>query len=66
MNEAYIFYRTLESYLRLREHDILKKDDEDILTAAAEFLGFKGKDEFMQCLEGTRKGVRDVYNRFVV
>ncbi|PIX87372.1 MAG: bifunctional [glutamate--ammonia ligase]-adenylyl-L-tyrosine phosphorylase/[glutamate--ammonia-ligase] adenylyltransferase, partial [Nitrospirae bacterium CG_4_10_14_3_um_filter_44_29] len=39
MKGAYIFYRTLESYLRLRERDILKKDDEDILTAA-EFLGF--------------------------
>ncbi|PIP69460.1 MAG: bifunctional [glutamate--ammonia ligase]-adenylyl-L-tyrosine phosphorylase/[glutamate--ammonia-ligase] adenylyltransferase, partial [Nitrospirae bacterium CG22_combo_CG10-13_8_21_14_all_44_11] len=38
MKGAYIFYRTLESYLRLRERDILKKDDEDILTAA-EFLG---------------------------
>ena len=65
MKGAYIFYRTLESYLRLRERDILKKDDEDILTAAAEFLGFKGKDEFMQCLEGTRKGVRDVYDIYV-
>jgi len=65
MNEAYIFYRTLESYLRLRERDILKKGDEDILSAASEFLGFKGKDEFMQCLEGTRKGVRDVYDIYV-
>ncbi|PIV40586.1 MAG: bifunctional [glutamate--ammonia ligase]-adenylyl-L-tyrosine phosphorylase/[glutamate--ammonia-ligase] adenylyltransferase, partial [Nitrospirae bacterium CG02_land_8_20_14_3_00_44_33] len=46
MKGAYIFYRTLESYLRLRERDILKKDDEDILTAA-EFLGFKGKDELI-------------------
>ena len=41
MKGAYIFYRTLESYLRLRERDILKKDDENILIAAAEFLGFK-------------------------
>ncbi|MDP2276847.1 MAG: bifunctional glutamine-synthetase adenylyltransferase/deadenyltransferase, partial [Nitrospirota bacterium] len=65
MEGAYIFYRTLESYLRLRERDILRKDDEDILTAASGFLGFKGKDEFMQCLEGTRKGVRDVYDIYV-
>ncbi len=65
MNESYIFYRTLESYLRLRERDILKKDDEDILTAAAGFLGFKNKDEFLHCLEGTRKGVRDVYDIYV-
>ena len=65
MKGAYIFYRTLESYLRLRERDILKKDDEDILIAAAKFLGFKNKDEFLHCLEGTRKGVRDVYNSFV-
>ena len=65
MNEFYIFYRTLESYLRLRERDILKKDDEDILTAAAEFLGFRDKDEFLQHLEEIRKGVRDVYDIYV-
>ncbi|PIW88622.1 MAG: bifunctional [glutamate--ammonia ligase]-adenylyl-L-tyrosine phosphorylase/[glutamate--ammonia-ligase] adenylyltransferase, partial [Nitrospirae bacterium CG_4_8_14_3_um_filter_44_28] len=53
MKGAYIFYRTLESYLRLRERDILKKDDEDILTAA-EFLGFKGKDELIGKLDETR------------
>ncbi|NCO82737.1 MAG: bifunctional [glutamate--ammonia ligase]-adenylyl-L-tyrosine phosphorylase/[glutamate--ammonia-ligase] adenylyltransferase, partial [Nitrospirae bacterium] len=52
MKGAYIFYRTLESYLRLRERDILKKDDEDILTAA-EFLGFKGKDELIGKLDET-------------
>lgn len=65
MKGAYIFYRTLESYLRLRERDILKKDDENILIAAAGFLGFKDKGEFLQRLEGTRKGVRDVYDIYV-
>jgi len=65
MKGAYIFYRTLESYLRLRERDILKKDDEDILTAA-EFLGFKGKDELIGKLDETRAKVRDIYNLLVV
>jgi len=65
MKGAYIFYRTLESYLRLRERDILKKDDEDILTAA-EFLGFKGKDELIGKLDETRAKVRDIYDTLVV
>jgi len=65
MKGAYIFYRTLESYLRLRERDILKKDDEDILTAA-EFLGFKGKDELIGKLDETRAKVRDIYNLLVI
>jgi glutamate-ammonia-ligase adenylyltransferase len=65
MKGAYIFYRTLESYLRLRERDILKKDDENILSAAAEFLGFKDRDKFLQRLEEIRKSVRDAYNIYV-
>jgi len=66
MKDAYIFYRTLESYLRLRERDILKRDDEDALTAAAGFLGFKDKDEFLRQLEGTRTKIRGLYNLSVI
>ncbi|MDP3049074.1 MAG: bifunctional [glutamate--ammonia ligase]-adenylyl-L-tyrosine phosphorylase/[glutamate--ammonia-ligase] adenylyltransferase [Thermodesulfovibrionales bacterium] len=66
MKGAYIFYRTLESYLRLRERDILKKDDENILIAAAEFLGFKSKDELIGKLDETRAKVRYIYNLLVI
>jgi len=65
MKKAYIFYRTLESYLRLRECDILKKDDEEILAAAAGFLEFRNKDEFLRHLEEIRKGVRYIYDAFL-
>jgi len=65
MKKAYIFYRTLESYLRLRECDILKKDDGEILAAAAMFLGFKNKDEFLRHLEEIRSDVRSLYNLYV-
>lgn len=66
MKGAYISYRTLESYLRLRERDILKKDDGDILTAAAGFLGFKNKDELTGKLDETRAKVRNLYNLLVI
>ena len=66
MKGAYIFYRTLESYLRLRERDILKKDDENILIAAAGFLGFKNKDELIGKLDETRAKVRNLYDFLVI
>ena len=66
MKGAYISYRTLESYLRLRERDILKKDDENILIAAAGFLGLKNKDELTGKLDETRAKVRNLYNLLVI
>lgn len=66
MYEAYIFYRTLESYLRLREKDIFKNDDDMLLNAASEFLGLKDKNNFIERLEEIRKGVRDIYERFLL
>lgn len=66
MKKAYVFYRTIESYLRLREKDVLKKSDADILSAVAEFLGFKDGEELIEHLEETRGKVRDVYDELVV
>lgn len=66
MNNAYIFYRTLESYLRLRERDILKKDEEEILNAVSEFLGLKNKEKLIEKLDETRAKVRNLYNLLVV
>lgn len=65
MHDAYIFYRTLESYLRLRERDILKKDDEENLNAVSEFLGLKDKEELIAKLDETRAKVRNLYNFLV-
>ncbi|MDP3112778.1 MAG: hypothetical protein Q8M71_11810, partial [Thermodesulfovibrionales bacterium] len=66
MKKAYVFYRTIESYLRLREKDVLKKSDGDILSAVAEFLGCKDGEELIQNLEETRAKVRDIYDTLVV
>ena len=66
MKGAYIFYRTLESYLRLRERDILKNDDGNILNAVSEFLGLKNKDELIGKLDETRAKVRNLYNLLVI
>ncbi|TAL26885.1 MAG: bifunctional [glutamate--ammonia ligase]-adenylyl-L-tyrosine phosphorylase/[glutamate--ammonia-ligase] adenylyltransferase [Nitrospirae bacterium] len=65
MHDAYIFYRTIESYLRLREKDILKKDEEEILNAVSEFLGLKDKEELIGKLAETRAKVRDIYDLLV-
>ncbi|MDP3112315.1 MAG: bifunctional [glutamate--ammonia ligase]-adenylyl-L-tyrosine phosphorylase/[glutamate--ammonia-ligase] adenylyltransferase [Thermodesulfovibrionales bacterium] len=66
MKKAYVFYRTIESYLRLREKDILKKDEEEILNAVSEFWGLKNKEELIEKLDETRAKVRDIYNLLVV
>lgn len=66
LKNAYIFYRTIESYLRLREKELLKKDDIEILNSAVEFLEFKEKDKLISRLEETRAGVRKFYDLFLV
>lgn len=66
MKKAYVFYRTIESYLRLRERDVFKKDEEEILNAVSEFLGSKNKDELIGKLDETRAKVRKIYDLLVV
>lgn len=66
MQEAYVFYRTLESYLRLREKDVFRKDEDVLLNAAADFLGAKSKNDFIDQLEDTRTKVRNIYERFLL
>ncbi len=66
MRDVYIFYRTIESYLRLRERDLLKKTEEDILNSTSEFLGLRDKDELIEQLDKTREKVRNLYNLLVV
>jgi glutamate-ammonia-ligase adenylyltransferase len=66
MQKAYVFYRTIESYLRLRERDVLRKDEENILEAMSEFLGLKNKDELLMYLDNTRDKVRSIYELLMV
>ncbi|MBI4689022.1 MAG: bifunctional [glutamate--ammonia ligase]-adenylyl-L-tyrosine phosphorylase/[glutamate--ammonia-ligase] adenylyltransferase [Nitrospirae bacterium] len=66
MKNAYVFYRTLESYLRLRERDILKKGEEDVLNSVSEFLGFKDKEKLIMHLDETREKIKNTYDLLVV
>ncbi len=66
MKTTYTFYRTLESYLRLREKDILKKNETEILSSTSEFLGLRGEEELIKTLEEIRSKIRDIYDILVI
>lgn len=63
LREAYVFYRTLESFLRLRGEQVLRRDA-DPLGSAAGFMGFQEVDRFLAEIEKRRVavlGLRDKY-----
>jgi glutamate-ammonia-ligase adenylyltransferase len=64
MRDAYLFFRTLESLLRLRGETVLKKDAESIKSAAG-FMGFTDEEKFITHLEQTRKAVKYIMDRHV-
>ncbi|MBI5640888.1 MAG: bifunctional [glutamate--ammonia ligase]-adenylyl-L-tyrosine phosphorylase/[glutamate--ammonia-ligase] adenylyltransferase [Nitrospirae bacterium] len=57
MTEAYLFMRTLETFLRLRGEGVLKKDDAS-LGSAAWFMGFESLVEFTVRLEVMREKIK--------
>jgi glutamate-ammonia-ligase adenylyltransferase len=64
MKDAYLFYRTLESFLRLRGEHILKRENEG-LRYAAEFLGFAEIGAFVNAFEEKRKLVKNFRDRYL-
>lgn len=58
---VYIFYRTLESFMRLTGEGLLK---EGSVTAAlaSEFAGFDSIDAFLERLKSARSGIHDIFN----
>ena len=64
MRAAYVFYRTLESFLRLRGESILLKTGTAI-EEASDFMGYRGSDEFLRALEKKRTFVKDVFVKYV-
>lgn len=64
MKDTYLFYRSLESFLRLRGEPVLKKtgmatDD------ASEFMGFVSSEEFLKCVEEKRTLVQETFGRYL-
>lgn len=54
--QAYGYYRRLESFLRLNEERVIIRDSK-LAETASKFMGHKSRDEFLEHLEGLRKGV---------
>jgi len=64
MKKAYLFYRTLDGFLRLGSAAFLEKNDE-MLKNAAGFMGFDETELFVSHLEQTRKQTAEIYDRYV-
>ncbi|MBI5846467.1 MAG: bifunctional [glutamate--ammonia ligase]-adenylyl-L-tyrosine phosphorylase/[glutamate--ammonia-ligase] adenylyltransferase [Nitrospirae bacterium] len=61
LQDAYLFFRTIECLLRLRGEAVLKRDEES-LKSASEFMGFKDEEGLTGHLQSRRKAVRDAFD----
>jgi glutamate-ammonia-ligase adenylyltransferase len=57
LKDAYLFFRRLESFLRLSGETILKRDT-DVLKNASDYMGLDSVDAFVEMLQGYRKNTR--------
>ena len=64
ITDAYLFYRTIESFLRLRGENVLKREDEKLKYAAA-FLGFEQGGAFVDALEKKRERVKNFRDKYL-
>jgi glutamine synthetase adenylyltransferase len=64
MKDAFLFYRGIESFLRLRGENILMRDEEKV-RGAAEFMGFEDAAPFIDALEKKRKAVREFSEKYL-
>lgn len=62
LRESYLFYRTLESFLKLRGETVLKREP-GILEGAARFMGFGDADAFLREVERRRDEVAGITGR---
>jgi glutamate-ammonia-ligase adenylyltransferase len=64
LRDTYLFYRMLESYLRLRGRNVLKRDERE-LHETAKFVGFGHGEAFVEHLEMHRKQTGELYERYL-
>ncbi|MCL4474744.1 MAG: bifunctional [glutamate--ammonia ligase]-adenylyl-L-tyrosine phosphorylase/[glutamate--ammonia-ligase] adenylyltransferase [Nitrospirae bacterium] len=62
--DAYLFYRSLESFLRLRGQPVLRKTGATV-DDSAEFMGFRNGDELLRHVEMKRTSVRGVFEKYL-
>lgn len=65
MQAAYIFYRTIESFMRLIGEAVFKAGSTPA-ALIAEFTGFGDSDSFISHLTGRRAGVREIFERYLI
>ena len=65
LRKTYLFFRGVESFLRLRGEGVLRRDT-DILRNAAEFMGFSGVDEFVHSIEQRRSSAVNITRRYLI
>jgi glutamate-ammonia-ligase adenylyltransferase len=64
LRDAYLFFRTVESLLRLRGEAVLKKDEES-LKSASEFMGFEHAAELSDRVDRMRSGIKELSEKYV-
>ena len=64
MKDSYLFFRTLESLLRLGGEGVLKTD-ETSLKSTSEFMGFQNRADFTARLDQARAGIKDLSTKFL-
>jgi glutamate-ammonia-ligase adenylyltransferase len=64
LRSAYLFFRTLESFLRLRGEPVLRKTGLPVADSA-EFMGFGSSDELLGQIEQRRRLVREMFENYL-
>lgn len=64
MQESYMFYRTVESFMRLIGESVLKAGSTPA-ELIAEFTGFEDSSSFIGYLDERRAGVREIFEKYL-
>jgi len=64
MKETYLFYRTLESLLRLKGEQVVRRDAA-LISDISDFMGFEDNEDFLRNLQERRGRVRGMFERFL-
>lgn len=64
LRDSYLFYRTLESFMRLRGEPVLGKTGMTVADSA-EFMGVGGADELLVQIERRRRTVGEIFDRYL-
>jgi [glutamine synthetase] adenylyltransferase / [glutamine synthetase]-adenylyl-L-tyrosine phosphorylase len=64
LKETYLFYRTIESFLRLKGESVLRREG-SMVDAVAGFMGFEAAEHFVSYLERKRGETLEITGRYL-